>query len=520
MRSKTQITKRVITLLMAFLMMLSCMSLGIQAQDPEQETSGTCGENLTWAYDEQSRTLTISGTGPMENYGQISLAPWIDYRDIIETLVIEEGVTTIGDRAFESCVRLTDVVMPKSLTAIGENAFDSCEQLENVVIPEGVTEILYGAFTACISLKRIALPDSLIMLYGHSFADCKSLQKVNIPKNVILVGNYSFLGCSSLESINVSEDNTRYCSLNGVLYNKTKTALCVYPAGKKVKSYTVPDGVTVLGNCAFQSCNSVTNLTLPDSIAVIESGALSFSNSCCTDILYTGTEEQWNAIDIKEDNQYLLDRVTIHYEVDPTALFVDTPKEAWYYEAVEYMVQEKLMYGISDIDFGVDTVCTRAMLVTVLYRLEGRPDVTGLENSFTDVVNTPATAYYYDAVLWAQDKEIVYGADETAFIPNGELTREQLAACLYRYAKNVKQYDVSTDEQYEQDAVFSSFADWYKIEDYAKESLKFALYTGFISGSKEADGLYMNPKQGTTRVEFASMLKRFMQIDHSSVQKV
>lgn len=201
--------------------------------------------------------------------------------------------------------------------------------------------------------------------------------------------------------------------------------------------------------------------------------------------------------------------MTVYAEWETTLVkFSDVEKGKWYYTAVDYAYSNGILAGMSQTEFGINNETTRAMLVAVLYRQEGSPSVEGIKNPFTDV---PEKEYYYNAVLWAYDNEVVFGLTDTTFGPNEKITREQLAAILYRYAKDVKKYDVSYDTKLS----LSVFEDKNDISSYAQEPIKFGMDKGYISGSKDNGILKMNPKKGTTRAEMASMVMRFLEAEHT-----
>ena len=164
-----------------------------------------------WTLDD--RTLTISGTGEMKDWKSDSVEDWHDtqYTNLIQKAIIEEGVTYIGNYAFEECSSLTSIEIPEGVTSIGSSTFRGCSSLESINnIPSSVTSIGDSAF------------------YG-----CSSLESMNILEGVTSIGNSAFRGCNSLESINVDENNTNYISENGILFNKEKTNIICYPAEKK-----------------------------------------------------------------------------------------------------------------------------------------------------------------------------------------------------------------------------------------------------------------------------------------------
>lgn len=179
--------------------------------------SGTCGENLTWTLDE-SGLLTISGTGAMTDYGLFrgKPAPWHEHRDKIKTVLIESGVTSIGDDAFAECSEITSVTIPDGVTNIGSGALKYCTALTSVTIPDSVTSI----------------------------------------------GKMAFADCTALTSIEVASDNEYYSVLDGVLFNKDTTELVCFPAGRAGASYTIPDSVTSIGEAAFSICTAPTKLTV------------------------------------------------------------------------------------------------------------------------------------------------------------------------------------------------------------------------------------------------------------------
>ena len=113
------------------------------------DESGSCGTGVTYSYNKRSGTLTIRGSGKMSNYGVASDVPWYSYRDRLKSLIIEDGVTSIGSYAFYGCTGLTSVTIPNSVTNIGNNAFDGCSALTSVTIGNGVTSIGSYAFNGC-----------------------------------------------------------------------------------------------------------------------------------------------------------------------------------------------------------------------------------------------------------------------------------------------------------------------------------------------------------------------------------
>ena len=279
----------------------------ILASAEDVATSGTCGENLTWEFAEETGTLTISGTGEMtDNF-------WNTQN--IKAVIIEDGVTTICDDAFNACRALESVIIPNSVIKIGNNAFASCEALTSVTIPNSVTIIGEKAFWNS-GLESVTIPDSITQIEEMTFASCEHLASVTIPDSVIAIGNYAFNSCkallsidipdsvtaigksafrdSSLESvsisdnittidvdafeclIHVSENNANYSSQDGILFDKTKTTLLRFPKNSTITDYIIPDSVTTINDSAFGRCFNLQSVTIPDSVTVINTQAFEY----------------------------------------------------------------------------------------------------------------------------------------------------------------------------------------------------------------------------------------------------
>ena len=271
--------KKVISLLMSFVMLLSVTAGVDLSAYAANATSGKCGNNVYWSYDLTTNTLTISGTGAMNNYDNYDNIPWRGYRENILTVKIETGVTTIGWRAFNGCSSLTSVTIPNSVTTIENHAFWYCSSLTSVTIPNSVTTIGDSAFCDCSSLTSITIPNSVTTIGSEAFYDCRSLTSVTIPNSVTTIGVCAFSGCSSLTSIDVASGNSNYSSKDGVLFNKDNSILIRYPIGNKRTEYNIPNSVTTIGERAFEDCSSLTSVTIPNSVTSIEYHAFSDCSS-------------------------------------------------------------------------------------------------------------------------------------------------------------------------------------------------------------------------------------------------
>ena len=278
--------------------------------------SGTCGDNgsnVTWKLTEDG-ILTISGTGAMIDYGDdksYRKTPWRDY--FIESVRIDEGVTSIGGWAFKNCV-LTSVMIPDSVTSIACGAFSECRSLASVTIPEGVTSIDGYAFSGCSGLTSVTIPNSVTSIGEDAFSGCSGLTSVTIPSSVTSIGEDAFSGCSGLTSVTIPDSVTsigdfafRGCSgLTSVTIPSSVTSIGggAFSGCTSLTSVAIPSSVTEIGGSAFSGCTRLTSVTIPDSVTSIDGYAFSGCDSL-TDVYYAGTAADWAKISISEGNEDL-----------------------------------------------------------------------------------------------------------------------------------------------------------------------------------------------------------------------
>ena len=182
---------------------LTLLVMMLTATTAWADDSGSCGNNVTYQYSESTHTLTISGSGAMQNYGT---PPWYSYRADIKAVVIDNGVSSIGHYAFQSCTNMTSVSIPNSVTSIGFDAFVNCSSLMSVSIPNSVTSIGHDAFALCSSLTSVSIPSSVTSINSCLFRQCSSLTSVFIPNSVTRIEERAFENCSSLMSVIINAE--------------------------------------------------------------------------------------------------------------------------------------------------------------------------------------------------------------------------------------------------------------------------------------------------------------------------
>ena len=275
-------------------------------------SSGTTGD-CTWTLDDNG-TLIISGNGKMGNYDVYSsLPPWGKY---IKCVIIENNVTSIGERAFYDCDNLTNITIPDSVTSINTLAFLNCTSLASITIPDSVTSIGYAAFEYCTSLASITIPDSVTSIGYHLFEGCASLASITvnpnnkkydsrnncnaiiitdtntliegckttvIPNTVTSIGDWAFEGRTSLASITIP-DSVTHLGLGAFAYSGSLTSVtipdsvtsfsdCVFYGCTSLESVIIPDTVTFITDSMFGGCTSLENITIGSSVKLIESFA-------------------------------------------------------------------------------------------------------------------------------------------------------------------------------------------------------------------------------------------------------
>lgn len=294
--------KRLLSMILALSMMLTILPVNaitaLAAND-------SCGANLTYELtpntdDPGTYTLTIRGEGAMYDYSS-STVPWNAQKSKITSVVIENGVTSIGNYAFEDCSALKMLDIPQSVTEIGSKAFRACSALTSLALPETVNRIGNTAFQGCSNLETINIPSGVKLIEKDTFHGCEKLNDVTIPAGVTLIGNSAFKACKTFRNINIPkgvtkidyfafEDCTQLETVgipstatnirNFAFRNCPKLKSFVFPSGttqiqpgvlsgcKNLESVTIPEGVTKIWGSAFYGC-SLNSVKLPSTLKTI-----------------------------------------------------------------------------------------------------------------------------------------------------------------------------------------------------------------------------------------------------------
>lgn len=213
-------------------------------------------------------------------------------------ITLPAGLTELSNNLFYNCSALSHIDLPQNLTSIGDFTFSGCRMLNDVVIPDSVTAIGTKAFDSCRALTHIELPDSLVSLGTSAFSYCEGLTHLDLPDGLTAIDNNTFFSCSALESIFIPTSVTQI--------GENAFWHC-----KSLKEITIPAGVTKICKQTFYGCAQLCSIILPDTITSIEAGA--FQNcTALADIYFSGTENQWYAIPIGNNNG-VLQNATVHF---------------------------------------------------------------------------------------------------------------------------------------------------------------------------------------------------------------
>ena len=371
---------------------------------------GWCGERLEWGV--CGSALHILGTGAMDNYEGATRGgqPWEYYMKSIGTVVLHEGVTGIGSYAFSAPeLDLWRVTFPESLRSIGGHAFEGQTRLTTLELPDGLKTIGRSAF-AGTGIEKLHIPEHVKELSPSAFADCKDLRAVWVPESVTKIGDGAFHGDAALTDVYYAGLKRQWNAVSIGSRNEplTRATLHCRKAGTVAGFVDVSEGVYYADPVAWAAENGVTTGTSPDTFSP--------ENVCTRAQVVTFL---WRAAGSPEPND-------VYY-----GGFVDVNYGTYYYKAVLWAVQQGITNGTSSSHFSPNDPCTRAHVVTFLWRAMGSPDMHA-KNPFRDV---PPRQYYSEAVLLAVGKGVTNGTSPNTFSPADYCTRGQIVTFLYRAMK-------------------------------------------------------------------------------------
>ena len=248
--------KRKLSLLLVLVMLLGMLPTAVLAAEDEAP-HGSCGENVTWSYDAESKTLTISGSGPMADYTVQNRAPWNDKE--ITKVVVEDGVTTVGAFAFYYKNTITAIELPTSVTSIGQAAFYMTAITDTKFLPETVTSVGGMAFFGCTALKEAVWPASCKTVPMGAFYGCSNLERITLPNGVEELASSAFQGLTKVQQLELPASITKiqsnacggWTADQKIIFPSgySQETIDSFPSGWKGSAQVVVLTVTYSGNC-------------------------------------------------------------------------------------------------------------------------------------------------------------------------------------------------------------------------------------------------------------------------------
>ncbi|MBQ9348335.1 MAG: leucine-rich repeat protein, partial [Oscillibacter sp.] len=312
--------------------------------------------------------------------------------------------TFIGNGAFNGCESLTNVTIPNSVTSIESDTFNSCYNLTKVTIPNSVTSIGHSAFIRCTSLTSVTIPDSVISIRDYAFSDCHNLTSASIGSSVKYIGTSAFERCMNLHNIYYAGTDLQWNEIMVSPYNSPlQRATVHYDSENKQEPAPlfedVPASAYFYNSVMWAVQNGITNGTT--------NSTFSPHSTCSNAHIITFL---WRAFGSPEPTT--------------SKSFSDVKNSDYYAKAAAWAYEKGL---ISGEDFNAEVPCTRSKTVFYLWKLAGEPYVAG--NGFSDV---PLDSDYAQAVVWAVGQGITNGTTETTFSPDRICTRAHVVTFLWR----------------------------------------------------------------------------------------
>ncbi len=430
--------KRGWSMVLVFCMVLTLLPFGASAS--KVAASGEYGDGLQWSLTEDG-TLTVLGSGAMPDYTPDSLVmdenidehaptPWVEFGSEVRAVVIGEGITRVGDYTFMNDRNIVSVTLPSTLRSVGKVAF-SCTSLEELTLPEGLETIGERAFIA------------------------GKMPEIVIPASVTEIGKAAFESCDRVSVIKI-----------------------LGPVAK-------------LRERTFYKCRP-TDLFLSKDVRKMDANVFTPEGQI-THIFFDGSAARFLE-NTKNLDQFHYRYVHANTDLNIRANFTDVPEGTWYTDSVKWAAERSFTSGTSATTFSPNNTCTRAQIVTFLWRFCGSPEMKNAVNPFKDVKSSD---YFYQAVLWAVEKRITRGTSADRFSPNDTVTRAQTVTFFNRLNLNVTPNEtVRHFSDVPRDAYYADAVDW-------------AVSVELTKGISETQ---FGPNMPCTRAQIVTFLYRFIPI--------
>lgn len=300
--------------------------------EPNSKIQGFCGHGLTWDFDFATGALKISGYGDMWDYWDITEFPWYGIKDLIKSIELGEGITSISEYAFENCSNFSKLIIPESVISIGEYAFSGCSGIAELSLGNELQTIGDYAFNGCTGIEKVDLHDNITSIGENTFKGCSGMKEFYVSENLENFGANYISDFVNLEKLYVDNDQADcYTDDNGGLIKRTSRnssyarTLVFYPANAPYESYAIPENVYYISSNAFNGNKNLKTIYVSKNLKYVNDSALADCTGI-TDIYYSGTEEELSKITVEANND-ILSTATFHYE-HSTHSFTETVEKA------------------------------------------------------------------------------------------------------------------------------------------------------------------------------------------------
>ena len=452
-------------------------------------------------------------------------------------MTLPAAITAVPDKCFNDCTKLLTVDYKGEVTAIGERAFEGCKSLTKAPIPAAVTALGNSAFNGCIALTDVTIPAGVTAVPDACFQDCTALADMKIPGTVTSVGHNAFTGCKALKDVRCygapptvqpggAAEHSFEPGIVTIHYNPDPVYGWTFDTDGTWQGYKVSSK----GACLHTGYGTTEN-TVPATCGAdgrIDTVCANCGDVIATEVIPATGAHTWdNGTVTTEPTETTPGVRTFTCAVCsqtktevipatgsavcpggaacPSFRFRDVPAPSnWAHEGIDYCVRHGLMSGFDATTFSPDTVSTRAQIVMILYNLSG--DTTDYSKYYVPFTDVRPSTWYYNAVAWGYDKDIVAGMSTTTFAPDGLITREQMAVLLYGYTEKYAPAYLGGA------ASLNGFPDAASVSNWAYAAMSWAVGNGLISGIASNGADYLAPSGGATRAQIAAIMMRYCRL--------
>ena len=435
----------------------------------------------------------------------------------LRSVTLQNGVSLIGNNMFSGCRSLTAISIPESVTFFGDRAFNGCTALHTVSIKSGVTSLGSSAFSGCTALRSIVIPGTIPEIGSSAFEGCTSLASAIIQNGVSAIDSYAFYGCSQLTRVSIPSSVT---TIGRQAFDKCNRVTLYVQNGSYALTYAKANGIRY-STAALRTVSFVSNGGSSVASQVVANGSKASkpSNPTRSGYTFVGWYSDKNLTKAYNFNTAVKSNITLYAKwkkIVPPTSFKDVPSGQWYTTWVTQAAKAGLMTGTKNPNgtytgyFEPDRGITRAEVATVLWRIAGSP------SSSYSVPSDVRGHWSQTAVAWCASQGVVTGYTSGPyrgkFRPDAQVTREELATMVYRFAK---WSGVKTSNPPKK--AFNSCGDTSCVSSWARDAMVWCSAAGVITGVQGGSKPLLCPQDGATRAMAAKIFVQTKKLASKSI---